>query len=144
MSPKEKDEREREEEEFVKVDKRAPRDVAEPTEPAAAPAGADSQPQPTPEPEPRPPASEEERAELTVYNLLRMTVGMFAEQAWIHLGLRVDPGTGKTEANLPFAKVAIDTVSFMVEQLQPDLGSQDKRELEAVLANLRINYVQRT
>jgi len=142
MSPREKDEREPEEEEFVKVDKRAPRDVEEPTEPAAGPAEAGTEP--APEPEPATAAAGEERPELTVYNLLRMAVGMFAEQAWIHLGLRMDPSTSKTEANLPFAKVAIDTLSFMVEQLQPGLDSQDKRELEALLANLRVNYVQRT
>jgi hypothetical protein len=137
MPAEEKDEREPEEEEFVKVDKRASREVEEPAEPAAAPEA------PPAEPGPEPSAPEEERPQLTVHNLLRMTVGMFAEQAWIHLGLRMDPGTSKTETNLPLATIAIDTVAFMVEKLQPDLDSQDKRELDALLANLRINYVQR-
>jgi hypothetical protein len=31
----------------------------------------------------------------------------------------------------------------MVEQLQPDLDEGEKRELDVLLANLRMNYVQR-
>jgi hypothetical protein len=72
-----------------------------------------------------------------------MSVGMYVEQAWIHMGLRMDPRKSHVETNLPHAKVAIDTVAFMVEQLQPDLDEGEKRELDVLLANLRMNYVQR-
>ena len=136
MAPKGKEEPEPEEE-FVKVDKRAPRDEAAPDEPP--PPG-----EPTaPEPPPEGPSEAGERMPLNVYSLLRMSVGMYAEQAWVHLGLRMDPTSGKTETNLPLAKVAIDTMAFITEQLQPDLDDSEKRELEQLLANLRINYVQR-
>jgi Domain of unknown function (DUF1844) len=138
MVPRKKEESEPEDEEFVKVDKRAPRDEAPPEEP---PAPAEPQPAAEPAPEAAPEAGG--RMPLDVYSLLRMSVGMYAEQAWVHLGLRMDPTTGKTETNLPLAKVAIDILAFMTEQLQPDLDDSEKRELEQLLANLRINYVQR-
>ncbi len=41
------------------------------------------------------------------------------------------------------AKVAIDTLEFVVGKLEPDLESQEKAELDSVLSNLQINYVKR-
>ncbi len=127
----------------MKVDRRASREVEKEAEAPASPE-AEDQPEAPPEPTGAAGQPDEERPELNVYSLLRMSVGMYAEQAWIHLGLRPDPSSGKTETNLPLAKVAIDTVTFTVEQLQPDLDASEVRELETLLANLRINYVQRT
>ncbi len=101
------------------------------------------------EPEREGPAAEpeaddgEERPDITVYSLLRMSIGMYIEQAWVHLGLRMDPNKNKVEQNLPYAKVAIDTVEFMTRQLQPDLDENERKELDLLLANLRMNYVQR-
>ena len=159
------DERE-EEEAHIKTDRRASRDAGEESveeekaeeaeEPAAAtgqePEAEEGPAEPAGEPaveEEEPPAeeaAEDEEAlpEITVYGLLRMSIGMYAEQAWIHMGVRMDPRSQKTEQNLPLAKVAVDTVAFLVEQLQPDLSEGEKRELESLVANLRINYVQRS
>ncbi len=167
MPPEDKrEEDELEEEEHRKVDKRASRDVtAEPAKEEAAeePEEEAGEPAEGPEPEgdgtesgPGEPAMAEEQEaapeaeqeaaapEITVYGLLRMSVGMYAQQAWIHMGLRMDPSTQKTEQNMPLAKVAIDTVAFVVEQLQPDLTPEEKRELDSLVADLRINYVQQS
>jgi hypothetical protein len=136
MPPEEKDDEI--DEEYVKADRRASRE-AEPTdeEPAPEPSTAEAAPPPEPDEE------EGERPDINVYSLLRMSIGMYVEQAWIHLGLRMDPNKTKTEQNLPYAKVAIDVVDFMVRSLQPDLDENEKRELDLLLANLRMNYVQR-
>ncbi len=166
MPPEDKrDEDEWEEEEHRKVDKRASRQTpaedeaaekgtegaeaaepAEEAEPEAAAAGTAEAGMPEEQEE----APDEEGAEegpppeITVYGLLRMSIGMYAEQAWIHMGVRMDPSKQKTEQNLPLAKVAVDTVAFLVEQLGPDLTPEEKRELDQLVANLRINYVQRS
>jgi hypothetical protein len=142
MPPDERDGQEPEEE-FVKVDRRASREAGKGEEAQAGPEAETDQQEGRPEPTGAAGKPEEERPELNVYSLLRMSVGMYVEQAWIHLGLRADPTTNKTETNLPLAKVAIDTVTFIVEELQPDLDASEKRELETLLANLRINYVRR-
>ena len=135
MPPEEKDDEL--DEEYVKADRRASRE-AEPEEPEPAEPSAEAQPPPEP-----PDEEEGERPDINVYSLLRMSIGMYIEQAWIHLGLRMDPNKSKTEQNLPYAKVAIDVVDFMVRSLQPDLDDNEKRELDLLLANLRMNYVQR-
>jgi len=136
MLPEEKDDEL--DEEYVKADKRASREA----EPAEEPAP--EQPRAEPQPPAEPLDEEEgERPDINVYSLLRMSIGMYIEQAWIHLGLRMDPNKNKVEHNLPYAKVAIDTVDFMVQKLQPDLDDNEKRELDLLLANLRMNYVQR-
>lgn len=165
MPPEDKrDEGELEEEEHRKVDKRASRQT--PAEEEAAEKGAEAA-EPAGEAEPEateaetetqeaePPTEQEEAPdegaadegpppEITVYGLLRMSIGMYAEQAWIHMGVRMDPSKQRTEQNLPLAKVAVDTVAFLVEQLQPDLTPEEKREVDQLVANLRINYVQRS
>jgi hypothetical protein len=119
---------------YVKADKRASHEADEGSAEEATPEG------PTAE---APPTEEGERPDINVHSLLRMTVGMFVEQAWIHLGLRMDPNKNKVEQNLPYAKTAIDIVEFMIQKLEPDLDEGEKRELNLMLANLRMNYVQR-
>jgi len=139
MAPEDKRDDLDEEEPHVKVDKRASREVSEERPSEEATKAATAQPAAEKPPE----AEEHERPEIDVYSLLRMSVGMYVEQAWIHLGLRMDPSKNKVEQNLPHAKVAIDVVDFIIQQLQPDLDHDEKRELDLALANLRMNYVQR-
>jgi hypothetical protein len=135
MPPQDKDKSDDlEEDGYVKADKRASHEADEERPEEAAPE------EPTTEP---PPTEEGERPDINVHSLLRMTVGMFIEQAWIHLGLRMDPNKNKVEQNLPHAKTAIDIVEFMIQKLGPDLDEGEKRELDLMLANLRMNYVQR-
>ena len=81
--------------------------------------------------------------QLDTYGLLRMCVGMFAEQAWIHLGVRLAPGAKDTATDLPQAKLAIDTLAYLKEALGDNLGAEEKREVDQLLATLRLNFVQR-
>lgn len=136
MSADDRNEELENEEPYVKADHRASRRSEEET-PQRETASAQEE---TPKAEK---SDEGEPPDIDVYSLLRMSVGMFVEQAWIHLGLRMAPNKTKIEQNLPQAKVAIDTVDFMIRQLEPDLDESEKRELDVVLANLRMNYVQR-
>jgi hypothetical protein len=83
-------------------------------------------------------------ADLTVYDTLRFMVNLLGQQAWIHLGLVMAPGKQEIEQDLTQARVAIDTLAAVAEQLQPDASEEEKRELESLLSNLRVNYVQRS
>lgn len=130
---------EEQEDEYVKADTRASRAEAE-QEPAETPEEPDEA---AAEEQAPPEESEGDRPDINVYSLLRMSIGMYTEQAWIHMGVRMDPNKQTTETNLRLAQVAIDTVAFIAEKLQPDLDDVEKREIEQVLANLRINFVQR-
>jgi hypothetical protein len=85
----------------------------------------------------------EPELEVDVYGLLRLFVSMMAEQAWIHLGLQTAPGKTETEARLPEARVAIDTLQFLRQQLEQSLEDSEKRELDRMISTLQINYIQR-
>ena len=136
---------------YTKVDKRRYRDGAaggdagsDPEEGARAPEAAATSPDAREEPAPEPPAGSggaESLAEIGVYGLLRFFLGLLAQQAWVALGIQAVGG--EIQQNLPEAKVAIDTLSFMAEKLAADLDPAEKRELDTLLANLRVNYIQR-
>jgi hypothetical protein len=79
---------------------------------------------------------------LDVYSLLGLFLGIFAEKAWQTLGLRAKPGTDKIEANFDQARVAIDTASYLADKLQPRLPEDERRRLESLVADLRLNYVR--
>ena len=82
-------------------------------------------------------------AEVDVYGILRFAVGLLIQSAWVDLGIQAPPG-GETRINLPHAKVAVDALGDIMNRLAPDLDAAEKHEMEGVLANLRINYVQRS
>ena len=83
-------------------------------------------------------------ASLDVYSLLGLFVGLVAEKAWQTLGLRTRPGTDKVETDFNQARVAIDTVGFIAEKLQPRLQDDEKLHLERLVADLKLNYVRLT
>lgn len=80
---------------------------------------------------------------LNMYDLLRMMLGMCVQQAWIHLGIQLAPGAKELKMDLPQARLAIDTVAYIKEALAAQLQEAEKREIEQILATLRLNYVQR-
>lgn len=130
------------EEGYTKVDKRVTREAADAEVPDA-----DAAQQPTDAAAEQAPAAKREAgadtlADVGVYGILRFCVGLLAQQAWIALGIVAPPG-GETKQNLPEARVAIDTLALLVEQLKPDLDEAETREMNVTLADLRANYVRR-
>jgi len=83
-------------------------------------------------------------ASLDVYSLLGIFLGILAEKAWQTLGLRTKTGTDKVETDFDQARVAIDTVGFFAEKLQLRLPEEEKRRLEGLVADLKLNYVRLT
>ena len=51
--------------------------------------------------------------------------------------------TGRIEANLPEAKIAIDLASHISGLVESQLDADDRRQLQNVMRDLRVNYVQR-
>jgi len=80
---------------------------------------------------------------LDVYDMLRFVVSLLTQQAWVSLGIQKAPGAEEIQQDLPQAKVAIDTLEFVIAKLAPALEPQEKAELDSVLSNLQINYVKR-
>jgi hypothetical protein len=146
-----------EEKEYEVIDKRGIRAEAQgsteaPSEEPREPAGAAERPGITEE-ELR--AAMEEAAEaadasgmgmpeLDVPSALRFCVQMLQEIAWMKLGLVASPSSGKVEQDLPQAKVAIDSVGDLASRLNPYAGESERREMQTLLSNLRINFVQKS
>jgi hypothetical protein len=80
----------------------------------------------------------------TVPDVVRWFIAELSQHAWIHLGLVANPATRLVVKDLPQARLAIDSVAALIEQLQPQLVSEEKHELATLLSNLRINYVQQS
>jgi hypothetical protein len=81
---------------------------------------------------------------LSVYDLVSFSLDQFAQVAWQKMGLRSDPMTGKEDVDLEQAKVAIDMASRLGEVLDPQLDDEDRRKIQGILSDLRINFVRRT
>ncbi|MFO7946741.1 MAG: DUF1844 domain-containing protein [Armatimonadota bacterium] len=89
-------------------------------------------------------AAEQMMADMDIYTILRMMIGMVAEQAWINLGLRVAPGKEEAEMKLDEARVAIDTLQFIQKKMENELEDDEKRELESLVSTLQLNYVRKS
>ena len=102
--------------------------------------------------EPAKPEAEEQQAQeefagfppVDVYALLGSFIGLLGAHAWQWLGLVKNPVTGNIEQDLVQAKIAIDSISFMMGRLEGKLGPSEQRELQGLLSDLRMNFVQQS
>lgn len=81
---------------------------------------------------------------LGVPDILRMSLNMLNEKAWIHMGLIPDPLTGQLDRDLTQARLAIDALADLAKHLEPHSEGAEKREIQVMVSNLRINYVQQS
>jgi hypothetical protein len=82
--------------------------------------------------------------EVTVGAVLRMSANLLHEAAWMCMGLTPDPITGTVRRNLPEARRAIDALSDLTKYVEMDASPSEKRELQVMLSNLRLNFVQQS
>ena len=52
--------------------------------------------------------------------------------------------TGKLDKNLPEAKVAVDLTGHLAGILEPKLDDDDKRRLQSLVTDLRLNFIQKS
>jgi hypothetical protein len=100
------------------------------------------------EPQPAGPSAAEAPADearlLQVGDLVRVFIGELSARAWVHMGLIVDPATKLLARDLAQARLAIDCVAGLVEQLAPVMDKDERDGLERLLADLRLNYVRQS
>ncbi len=70
-------------------------------------------------------------------------ISMLSGKAWEYLGLIMNPETKKINQDLKKAKIAIDTVAFLFDQIKDTLTKEDFKRIENLVANLRMNYVEK-
>lgn len=80
---------------------------------------------------------------VSVYTVTLAMVEQMALLAWQKLGLQPDMMTGKIHQDLGEAKVAIDITTQLVSFVEPELDEADKRQVQNLVRDLRMNYVQK-
>jgi len=86
----------------------------------------------------------EGREPVQIPMVLAVMLDQLADLAWQKLGLRHDVMTGRIEADLEQAKLAIDVVSDLVKHLEPHLDESDLRQVQSALRDLKLNYAERS
>ena len=90
-------------------------------------------------------AEGEESTELPdVRSILALFMGELRNLAWLRMGLVANPMTGQIEPDLAQAKMAIDTVSYLAEQLEPHVAPEERLPLKAMISDLRLNFVEQS
>lgn len=102
----------------------------------------DTGPQAEERPEGSQQAEDQEMPPPDVYAILGFTSSMLAETAWQLLGIRLAPGQKELAKDLPQAKVAIDTLVFISDKLQPHISEEERKYLRAIVSDLQMNYVR--
>lgn len=89
------------------------------------------------------PTQEKEAPLPDVYQTLHFMLSLFVEQAWQFMGLHLPQGRKEPIVDLEQAKLAIDSVAFIADKLQPHLDEDDQKALRGIVSDLQLNFVQR-
>jgi len=93
-----------------------------------------------PPPADQPPETTEESLDTT--RVVQWCISVLAANAWQGMGLIPNPATKKIERTLDDARLAIDAVAALAEHVKPRLSEPDRRQLDALLNDLRLNFLQ--
>ena len=80
---------------------------------------------------------------IDVYALVMTMVDNMSSIAWCKLGLQHDPLTNRIEKDLTQAKVAIDLTTHLASVIESQLDEDDKRRVNTLVRDLRLNYVEK-
>ncbi len=81
--------------------------------------------------------------QLPLTTLFTWFIGILNGKAWEYLGLMMNPETKELNQDLGKARISIDSIEFLFEQIKNELIAEDKVQLENLLANLQMNYVEK-
>lgn len=79
---------------------------------------------------------------LDTYVLLNLFVSILATKAWQHLGLRTPPGSNTVKQDLVQARVSIDCLAFLINQLKDKIPVEDSTHQQNLLTDLQMNFAR--
>ena len=74
--------------------------------------------------------------------LFYQLVNTFQHAAWQQLGKRVNPLTNKVEKDFDQASLSIGMLDMLAIKTEGNLSDEEKRFLDQVVADLKLNYVE--
>lgn len=112
--------------------------------------GAEDSRESTQAPESRAEPQEEGTAEtppsefLPTPDLVRIFIAELQTRALMHMGLIPNPATRLVARDLPQARLAIDCLAALIEQLGPGAAPAERDELQRMLTDLRFSFVRQS
>lgn len=82
--------------------------------------------------------------DISTAGFMQFMLANLYQLGWQNLGLVPNQVTGKVEANLPDARLAIDGYGALLSVLSPRLEEVARREMQTALSNLRINFMEQS
>jgi hypothetical protein len=79
---------------------------------------------------------------LDTYVLLNLFVNILATKTWQHLGLRIVSGSDTVKQDLEQARVSIDCISFLSNQLKNKISADDFKRQQNLLTDLQMNFAR--
>ena len=73
--------------------------------------------------------------------LFTQLLSIFYSSAMVALGKLKNPATDQIERNLDQAKLSIDMLDLIKEKTKNNLSDSQKRTLDGLLTDLRLNYI---
>jgi hypothetical protein len=81
---------------------------------------------------------------VTARDIVTVCIGQLHEIAWAQMGLVPNPMSQTMQRDLTDARLAIDCIADLVRHLEKVADAATQRELQTMLSNLRLNYVQQS
>ncbi len=75
-------------------------------------------------------------------SLIMTSLSLLATKAWEAMGLVPNPDTRQIECRFDDAQLAIDAVAALAGVIRSRLSDAERREVDTLMANLRINFVE--
>jgi hypothetical protein len=76
--------------------------------------------------------------------LIQWFVAALVTKAWETMGLVADPLSGKVEKDLSEARLAIDAIGALYPVMKEGMSPEEKKKFEALLSDMRINFVNQS
>lgn len=67
-----------------------------------------------------------------------------ASTALIHLGVHVDPESGKTVLDLTLARQSIDVLAMLREKTRGNLSAEEEQLFASILSDLQLRFVEKS
>ena len=79
---------------------------------------------------------------MKVKDIVYMTILSLESKAWAYLDLVAHPETQKHKKDPDEAKTAIDAIDALFKIIEADLDSNEKKDIQVRLTNLRLNFAK--
>ena len=79
---------------------------------------------------------------IKVKEIVYMTILSLESKAWAYLDLVAHPETQKHHKDPSEAKTAIDAIDALYKIIEPNLGPEEKKDIQVRLTNLRLNFAK--